>query len=176
MGNGHHINIFHSKYRGDHESTARFCMVYVRLVNIFLMFSRAYRNNDVDLFIYALGEMCPIFFAGYGPNYARWVVRYYLNLVNMENSHPGIRHILQNGALSVNRSSRSFSRTPVNITLEQTVNADAVSRLTGIAAFERSAKRRWMLTRSVRSAIVNNMWIEIHGGHLAFAIQDKKRQ
>ncbi|KAK2165174.1 hypothetical protein LSH36_54g10027 [Paralvinella palmiformis] len=99
---------------------------------------RAYTTNDFDLFIYVLGEMCPIFFAGYRPNYARWVVRYYLNLVNMENSHPGIRHILQNDALSVKRSSRSFSRTPFDITLEQTVDADAASSLTGIAAFGRS--------------------------------------
>jgi len=136
-------------YRGNHGNTAGFGKIYLRLVNIFLMFSRAYTTNDFDLFIYVLGEMCPIFFAGYRPNYARWVVRYYLNLVNMENSHPGIRHILQNDALSVKRSSRSFSRTPFDITLEQTVDADAASSLTGIAAFGRSesAKRRWMITR-----------------------------
>ena len=41
-------------------------------------------------------------------------------------------------------------------TLEQTINADAASRLTGISAFSQSytARRRWMITRSVRSAIV----------------------
>jgi hypothetical protein len=122
------------------------------------MFSRSY-YNDADLFIYALGEMCPIFFAGNRHNYARWMVRYYLNLVNMENTHPGIRRILQNGALSVTRSSHSFSRTPVDITLEQTVNADAASRLTCIAAFGRSesARRRWMITMSVRSVTVGHL-------------------
>ena len=43
--------------------------------------------------------------------------------------------------------------------LEQTINADAASRLTGISAFIQSegARRRWMITRAVRSAIVSNL-------------------
>ena len=116
------------------------------------MFSIAYRTNDGDIFILALIEMCPIIFAGYQPNYARW-------MVNMENGHRGIRHILQNGALSVKISSRSFSRTPVYITLEHVVNAKAASRLTGVATFGRpeSAKRRWIIKRSVESATVGHL-------------------
>jgi len=61
-----------------------------------------------------LGDMCPIVFAGYRPNYARWMVRFYLNLVNMENSHLGIRHILQNGDIS-SRTSRRHSLTKANL-------------------------------------------------------------
>ncbi len=37
--------------RGDHGSTAKFWIMYIQLVEIFLRFSRAYRTNDVDLFI-----------------------------------------------------------------------------------------------------------------------------
>lgn len=54
------------------------------------------------------------------------------------------------------RTERSFSRTVVDVTLEQTINADAASRQTGIAAFctSDSARCRWMITRSAWSAIV----------------------
>ena len=63
------------------------------------------------------------------------MVRYYLNLVNIDNTHPGVRQILENGALSIRRTDKAFSRTPVDMPLEQTVNADAASRLTGISVF-----------------------------------------
>ena len=57
------------------------------------------------------------------------------------------------------RSHKSFSRNAVDITLEQTVNADAASRSTGISAFSQSdsARSRWMVTRSVRSAIIGHL-------------------
>jgi len=77
--------------RGEHGSTARFWLLYVDVVHIFLLFDRACRTNDVSLYTYALGLMCPMFFATHKPNYARWMSLYHLNLLNMEASHPGIR-------------------------------------------------------------------------------------
>ena len=123
---------------GEHGSTAKFWLIYIQLVNLFLKFNHACRTNDVDLFIYALALICPMFFACHRPNYARWMVKYLHSLINMENTHPGIRKIFENGALTIRRSSRSFSRNAVDITLEQTVNADAASRSTGISAFSQS--------------------------------------
>lgn len=145
--------------RGEHGSTAQFWMMYVYLVHIFLRFSRACRTNDVDLFVYTLSQMCPIFISANHTNYARWMVKYYLNLVNMEVTHPGIREVFENGVLSVRITGKSFARTPVDITLQQTVNAYAASRSTGIASFGQSdpARRRWMITRSVCSAKVGHL-------------------
>ncbi|RUM44803.1 MAG: hypothetical protein DSY80_04015 [Desulfocapsa sp.] len=145
--------------RGEHGSTAQYWMIYVQLVELFLRFNRSCRTNDVNLFITSLGEMCPIFFFGNRPNYSRWMVKYYHNLMNIDTSHPGLRSILENGAFSIRRSTKSFSRNAVDITLEQTINADAASRSTGISAFSQSesAKRRWMVTRSVRSAIIGSL-------------------
>ena len=144
---------------GDHGNTARFWILYVSLVHVFLRFSHACRTNDLELFIYTLGQMLPIFFAGNRPNYSRWMVRYYLNLLNVDESHPGVREMLEKGAFSVKRTAKPFSRAAIDMTLEQTVNRDAASRLTGIAAFGQSeaARKRWMMTRSVRSSIVNNL-------------------
>ena len=55
--------------------------------------------------------------------------------------------------------SNTQRKTSQELTLEQTINADAASRLTGIAAFTSSAdaRTRWMVTHSARSS---------HKGHL----------
>ena len=142
--------------RGKHGATAQFWMTYIQLVQRFLLFNRACRTNDVSLFIYSLEQLIPIFFSGNRPNYSRWMIRYHLNLLNAEESHPGIMSMLEGGAFSVRRTAKSFSRTAVDMTLEQTVNADAASRHTGMGSFVHSenARRRWMVTRAARSSIV----------------------
>ena len=100
--------------------------------------------------------MLSVFFATHRPNYVRWMTRYLLNLINMEHSHQGIRPMFEGGALSIGRTSKSFSRSAVDLTLEQTVNMDAASRQTGIAAFTQCVKtrKRWTITRTVRGAVV----------------------
>ena len=48
----------------------------------------------------------------------------------------------------------------MEITLEQTVKADAASHSTGKSALSQSGsarRRRWMITRSVRSAIIGHL-------------------
>ena len=144
---------------GKHGKTAMYWTMYIDLVELYLLFTRACHTNDLSLFIYCLGMMCPIFFAACRPNYARWMVRYHLNLLNMDITHPGVRQMLENGGLSIKRTAKSFARNPVDLTLEQTINADAASCLTGISAFSRStdARKRWMITRSMRSSIVSHL-------------------
>ncbi|MCG7875152.1 MAG: hypothetical protein N0C90_02335 [Candidatus Thiodiazotropha endolucinida] len=144
---------------GEHGKTAAFWMMYVDLVELYLLFARACHTNDLDLFTFCLSKMCSIFFATHRPNYARWMTKYHLDLVNIDETHPGARAMLEAGALSVRRTDKPFSRSPVDLTLEQTVNADAASRLTGITSFSRSvsARRRWMVTRSVRSELVGHL-------------------
>ena len=143
---------------GAHGSTAQYWMTYIKAVDLYLLFHRSCRTNDLGLFTYALGQMRYMFFAGNKPNYYRWMVRFHMNLMNVDKTHPGLKQILENGALSIRLISNSFSRAAVDITLEQMVNADAASRKTGIAAFGTdAARRRWMITRSMRSAIVGNL-------------------
>ncbi len=64
------------------------------------------------------------------------------------------------GAMSIRHTSKSFSRSAIDLTLEQTINANAASRKTGIVAFNTSedARPRWMLTQSVRSAVIANLY------------------
>ncbi len=142
--------------KGDHGKTAMFWMIYVDLVHYFLLLDRACRTNDVDLYIFILSKICPIFFATHRPNYARYTTRYQLNMINMDSTHEGIRANFEGGALSIRRTSKSFSRCAVDLTLEQTINKDAASRHTGISAFTQCvrARKRWTVTRSMRGAVV----------------------
>ena len=144
---------------GDLGGTAKFWMWYVDIVHDFLTFDRACRTNDLDLFICGLSRICHLFFTTHRPNYARWMVRYCLNLQNMDTTHAGIRATFENGALSIRRTAKSFSRCAVDLTLEQTVNRDAASRQTGITAFTQSvgARKRWNITRPMRAAVVNSL-------------------
>ncbi len=81
-------------------------------------------------------------------------------LLNIDFTHPGAREILFKGAMSIRRTSKSFSRSAIDLTLEQTINANIASRETGIVAFNMSedARHRWMLTQSVRSAVIANLY------------------
>ena len=70
------------------------------------------------------------------------------------------------GGLPVRRTSKAFSRSTVDLTLEQRVNDDAASRMTGISAFTQNinARRRWMITLSMRSAIMGYL-LDMVGMH-----------
>ena len=102
---------------GDHGPTAAYWMAYVEMVSIYKIFSRACRTNDVDLFIYTLNQITPFFFAMNKPNHARWMARYVLNILNIHETHPGLKTVLQQGVFSGRRASNSFARNPVDMTL-----------------------------------------------------------
>ena len=114
------------------------------------------RSNDVNLFTYMIGKMTDVFFAGGKQNYSRYMTLYYFKLLNIEETHPGLKDQLSKGSVSVQLSSNSFARQPVDMAVECTVNADAASRLTGISSFTQSlsATRRWTITRAARGVIV----------------------
>ena len=112
--------------KGDHGATAKFWIFYIDLVQPYLLLDRACRMNDVDFYIYAIQQMCPIFFAAHCLNYARWMTRYYLNLLNMKHTHEGIHAVFERGALSIRCTSKSFSCCAIDLTLQQTVNKDAI--------------------------------------------------
>ena len=77
--------------------------MYIDLVELYLLFSRACHTNDLELFIFCLGKMCAVFFATSRPNYARWMTRYHLDLLNIDETYPGARAMLEAGALMVRR-------------------------------------------------------------------------
>ena len=56
----------------------------------------------------------------------------FLRLANLETSQPDLQKISTEGGFSVNRTGKSFASVPVDLALEQTINANAKSRLKGI--------------------------------------------
>lgn len=142
---------------GEHGATAQFWMMCVKYIHDYHNSERAIRTNDVDLFAHALTPIMNLFFATNHINYSRWLSKFQLDLLNIDNTHPGLRSILEKGAFTVRRTSKSFSRTPVDLTLEQIVNADAASRRTGISAATNnySSRLRRMVTKSTRAAVVS---------------------
>lgn len=73
-----------------------------------------------------------MFFTFNQSNYAKWIVKYYSNLLEMKDNNPKLLQEFKRGAFGVKRTQRNLSRGPVDITLEQTINADATNSMTGI--------------------------------------------
>lgn len=144
---------------GKNGHTAQFAMIYIYLIDLYLNGERAMRTSDTDLYIYANYNICSVLFAFNHQNYARWLSRYCDNFMNIENTHPGLLKEFQTGALSIRRTPQNFARSPIDLTLEQTINKDAANRLSGIIAFTNSinARRRWSETHSARTAVTSHL-------------------
>ena len=61
------------------------------------------------------------------------MVQYHNKLLRWNESHPVINDDFQNGGFGVERT---FSRSPIDLTLEQTVNADSASQRWSIYKFD----------------------------------------
>ena len=70
-----------------------------------------------------------------------------------------LRKMLMNGGLSFWQSKNHFSRVVVDMALEQTINAEAKSKLKGIIAFAdmNTVVNRWLITGSMHTEIVNKV-------------------
>lgn len=84
-----------------------------------LRFLRAIKDNDLDLHMSSLQEMCHLFFAYDHQNYARYAAIYLVLLLNIDETHPGAENILRNKGFSVSRSKVSASRNAVDITIDR---------------------------------------------------------
>lgn len=100
--------------------------------------------------------MVEVFFALNRPNYARWG---YLFLSKLQNMDPRAREVLDAGAMSIRRTGKSYARSAVDLTLEQTVKRDAASPTKGITAFtnSQSAFRRWSITLTQRTMALSEL-------------------
>ncbi|GFS20344.1 hypothetical protein ElyMa_006897600 [Elysia marginata] len=86
-------------------------------------------------------------------NYAKYLSVYYTTLVNLPQES---KDLLQANGFSVSRSNTPASRTPVDMTIEQTINKHAKTS-GGIVGFSGSlpAYHRWCVTRHNRAQYVS---------------------
>jgi len=150
-------DFFQTVLDGAHGSTARFWAIYIFLTNrLHRELQRCVKTNDVSGYIDVFPMMLAVFFALNRPNYARWGT---LFLKKLESSDPKLREVLENGAFSIRRTRKDYSRSAVDLSLEQSVNRDAASQMKGIVAFRNSenAMRRWSLTMTQRAMAVTEL-------------------
>ena len=138
---------FEETLNGKMDKSAQFWMTYAKIFGLIQSMQRAIKINDTALYSLALSEVIYIFFMTNHHNYAHWMSSHSLDLGNLETSQPNLQKISTEGAFSINRTEKSFASVPVDITLEQTINAKAKSRLKGIMAFANisTAVNRWIV-------------------------------
>ena len=135
---------FFEALEGKFGPTAQMWTSYIYMINrIYRKLMQFVRTNNVDGYIALLPSVIALFFGLNRPNYARWGIMF---LNQLRKAPPSCIEILKGGAFSVRRTSKNYSRTPVDICLEQTVNRDAASTSRGIVAYHNSegAIQRWV--------------------------------
>ncbi|XP_031341089.1 uncharacterized protein LOC116169200 [Photinus pyralis] len=158
------LNNYETYYKdtenGLYGKTAKYWITYVSLIKIYQRFARSIRTGDFELYVSCLPKIASVMFAMNHHNYSRWLLRFYDNIVDIDSTHPGLKENLIAGGLSIRRTEKNFSRTPVDLTLEQTINADASGKAGGgIAALTNSisARKRWAVSHSLRTSLTTHL-------------------
>ena len=78
--------------------------------------------------------------------------------------HSQVFKEFKNGCFSNKRTSKPFSGILIDLTLEQTVNADAECQRRGIIAltYSISARQRWAQNHSLRTTIISTVLEELN--------------
>ena len=77
--------------------TAQFWIGYTEWMHLYHKYIRRIRIGDFDLYIYCLPKFASLFFALNNQNYARWLVKYYDNLLKLSETHPEVYKDFQEG-------------------------------------------------------------------------------
>ena len=69
----------------------------------------------------------------------------------MKNSYPNPLDVLKKGAFSIRHIKKDYCKSAVDLSLDETVNRDAATKMKGIVSFQNYVKamRRWSLTMTV---------------------------
>ena len=103
--------------------------------------------------------MLSVFFSLNRPNYARYGI---LFLHQLQNAGTEVTNILESGAFSIRRTNKSYARSAVDFSLEESYNREsynAASATKRIVAFRNSesAIRRWALARRQTTMAVTEL-------------------
>lgn len=91
------------------------------------------------------------------------MVCYISNLMHSKKNNTELLKEFRKGAFGVKITKQTFSRAPVDLALEQSVNADAANSLIGISHFSNSisARQRWAVSHSLRTKIISSVLLEL---------------
>ena len=141
---------------GKHGKTAQFWYGYIDLIFLYRLLSRSLREGNFELYTHCMRLVTDVFFAFNHQNYSRWLVRYNDNLLKLNTTHPEVYQEFQQGNFAVRRTKKPFSGSPIDLTLEQTINANAASQTLGISHMTNSisARQRWALSHADRMTVI----------------------
>ena len=95
------------------------------LVEPYLLINGACHTSDLELFTFCLRKLYAVSFATSCPNFARWMTRYHLDILYIDEAHPAAGAALETGTLlSTRRTIKPFFGSPVDLTLEQMLHSD----------------------------------------------------
>ena len=128
-----------------HGKTAQFCMETVEMIHLYHAFSRSVRTGDFNTCFSSIPKITNYFFALNQPSNARWLVKYHNNLLVAPDTHPEVYQEFKKGIFGIKRSSKSFSRSPIDLALAQTINVNATNQRTAISSLNNSisARQQW---------------------------------
>ncbi|XP_030837116.1 uncharacterized protein LOC105437992 [Strongylocentrotus purpuratus] len=156
-----HIQMYDDYFKavlnGSLGKTAQYWTTYIFLINrLHREVRRCIKTNDVEGYTYVFPILLSVFFALNRPNYARWGT---LFLQKLKSCNSVFHEILKKGAFSIRRTAKNYSRSAVDLSLEQTVNRDATSKMKGIVSFRNSenAVQRWALGMTQRAMAVTEL-------------------
>lgn len=104
---------------------ARQRMMYVKFIDYYLLLNTSIRSSNFEIYKLALLKIVNLFFVFRQQNYARYLVKYLDNLIKVDETHPGLREKFEKGSFGMKRTKKPYSKQPIDLTLEQTINADA---------------------------------------------------
>ena len=117
--------IYHQKGSHGAFGEIQYWMQYIEMIKLSKEFIKSIRVGNFELYVYCLPKLTNIFFPFNHINYARWLIRYHDNLLKLQQTHPKVYAEFKDGLFSIKRTNKSFSGIPIDLTLEQTINADA---------------------------------------------------
>ena len=149
-------NYVKMKCRGNYMYA--FWTSYLEMVQLLLLFLRATREGNWELHLSSIRDMIPWFFSYGRINYSRYLPIYYLEMIDLQTTHPFVHGHLLDGEFAVKRQDdHGFALTACDQVIEQTYNRDSKTKggLTGIT-LQKGAVRRWILRHPARAAITNS--------------------
>lgn len=112
------------------------------------------------MFKQVIPKMVDLLFIFDQVNYSRWLLKFENDLLRVHLMHPDLQNDFKNGYFGMKRTDTPFSRMPVDLMLEHTINADALRLLTGITHFTTSisAHQRWSKSHTIQSTVVSHIY------------------
>ena len=132
---------------------------YIGMVQLLLRFIRSTKEGNWQLHFECIRQMAPWMFAYDRTNYSRYLPLYWCEMMALPRTHPQAYQHLNSGEFGSQRSkSNGFSKTPIDKTIEETINKATKTKGRGIIgkSLNKGAVLKWTTTSHERAAIMTS--------------------